>query len=101
MVKGGGFTENGAEHRRLEVGMVFTNLDSPAKFISDVQMRVLTCSNSGMCFRCYLALNYCELKYTHTHTHTQLLRIVGFCMGNAILAAKTSMCHQITISPDA
>ena len=28
VVKGGGFTENGAEYRRLEVAMVFMNLDS-------------------------------------------------------------------------
>ena len=32
VVKGGGFTENGAEHRRLEVVMVFMNLDSSVKF---------------------------------------------------------------------
>ena len=32
VVKGGGFTENGAEYRRFEVFMVFMNLDSSAKF---------------------------------------------------------------------
>ena len=32
VVKGGGFTENGAEYRRLEVVMVITNLDSSATF---------------------------------------------------------------------
>ena len=32
MVKGGGFTENGAEYRRFEVVMVFMNLDSSATF---------------------------------------------------------------------
>ena len=32
VVKGGGFTENGAEYRRLEVVMVFMNLDSSATF---------------------------------------------------------------------
>ena len=32
VVKGGGFTENGAEYRRLEVVMVFMNLDSSVKF---------------------------------------------------------------------
>ena len=32
VVKSGGFTEKGAEYRRLEVVMVFMNLDSSAKF---------------------------------------------------------------------
>ena len=32
VVMGGGFTENGAEYRRLEVVMVFMNLDSSATF---------------------------------------------------------------------
>ena len=32
VVKGGGFTENGAEYRRLEVVIVFMNLDSSTNY---------------------------------------------------------------------
>ena len=32
VVKSGGFTEKGAEYRRLEVAMVFMNLDSSVNF---------------------------------------------------------------------
>ena len=87
MVRGGGFTENGAEFSILGLVMAFMDLDSSVKFFLYVQMYVLTWSISGMRFQYNLALTTAICG--------------GFCMGKAILAAKPSMCQRILSTPDA
>ena len=87
VVKGGGFTENGAEYRRFEVVMVFMNLDSSATFYFG-------------CPEVYFALKHFWDVFPVQFSPWSL-RNVGVCMGNAILAAKPSMCHQILTTPDA
>ena len=67
LVRGGGFTENGAEFSRLWVGMVFMDLDSSVKFY-------FICSE--VCSDLEHFWDVFPVQFSPLQ-----LRNVGFCMG--------------------